>query len=72
MANEDYRPRVSIDVTEEQLQQIQKIPWGIRKYVLAKMLDDLIELFEKHGTPVLGAILNGNVRYGKEYSDGKD
>lgn len=69
---DDYRPRVTIEVTEDQFQRIQKIPWGVRRHVFAKIFEDFLALYENHGAPILGAILAGDVAYGKEYKSGND
>lgn len=70
--SDEYRPRVSVEVTPEQMQRIQRIPWGVRRHVFTRIFEDFLVLYEKHGEPVLGAIMAGHIKYGKEYSDGND
>lgn len=59
MAVEEYRPRLMVDLTEEQQRLLTKhIPWGSKKMIFNVVVDDLLSLCEKHGAPkVLGAFL---------------
>ena len=56
-----YRPRVVIEVTEEQFDKIRRyIPFGIRKSLFSVIIDSLIDAFEKTGgsTDIIAAILS--------------
>jgi hypothetical protein len=64
-AMNDYRLRVTIEVTEEQMFKLQRyIPWGIRRMLFSTIIDDLLEVIEKSekGPELLGAILSKSIR----------
>jgi len=64
MAKDTWRPRLSIDLTEEQYLKLQKIiPWGMRKIIYRKFTDALIKSVEDNGQRVLGAFLSGDVSH---------
>lgn len=47
----NYRPRLSIEITEESRNKLQKLlPHGTQKLVFQLIVDDLISLMEKHGS----------------------
>jgi len=47
----DYRPRLSVDITEEQARKLNRyLDYGMRKMLFGVILDDLFSLFEKHGS----------------------
>jgi hypothetical protein len=57
-ADADSRPRLSIDLTEEQAQALRLyIPWGLRKMVFHALIDLLIAAFEKGGPEVLLSVM---------------
>lgn len=58
-----YHPRLSINITEEQRSAIDRIfPWGTQSKVFGLIIDDLIELCEKHGAGVIiGAFLSRHI-----------
>ncbi len=62
--NDDYKPRFSFEVTEEQKIRSDKLlnTYGIRKAVMATILDDLLNLIEKHGQVIVGVLLDGAVK----------
>jgi hypothetical protein len=55
----DYTPRLSINITDEQQQKISRyFPWGTQKKVFGVILNDLLDLCEKHGADkVIGALV---------------
>ena len=55
----DYRPRLSINISEEQQRKLQKFfPWGTQRKIFGVILDDFLKLCENHGADyVLGAYL---------------
>jgi hypothetical protein len=61
---DEYRPRLAIDLTEDQKRQLDKhIPWGTKKAVFNVVVEDLIALCEKHGGgKVIGAFLQRRVK----------
>ena len=67
-----YRSRITLDISEEQARRLDKLPWGIRKHVFAPIVDQFLDLYEKHGEAFLGAVMARRVQFGKEYSDGDD
>lgn len=71
-SNPDYRPRVSFDVSEELYQRLQVLPWGAKRIVFERLVEDFISLYESHGIPVVGAVLSGDLKLGKEFPHGDD
>jgi len=59
----EYRPRLSIEITEKSKNKLAKlIPHGMQKIVFQLIVDDLIELMEKHGSgKVLGTFINRDI-----------
>lgn len=58
--NIDYRPRLSVDISEEHKKKLDLYldDWGRKKEVVAVILEDLFRLFEKHGSAVvIGALV---------------
>ena len=57
----DYR--LSIEITREQQLKMQKLfPHGTKKLVFNLIIDDFIQLMEKHGAgKVLGAFINRQI-----------
>ena len=59
----DYRPRLSIEITEEQNRKLkQLIPWGVKNQLFQVIVDDVIELIEKNGEIVIAAMLARKLR----------
>lgn len=57
----EYRPRLSVDLTEEQSKKLrQYIPWGLQKALFSAIIDDIISLMETDkGDKVIQAIVSG-------------
>jgi hypothetical protein len=57
------RPRLSVDITEEQDQKlVQYLDHGMRKVVFGLMIDDLLNLIEKHGAgKILGLMVERSI-----------
>ena len=55
----DYRPRLTVDITEDQFLQLQKhLERGVRRVVFQAIVADLLRLFEQHGAGiVIGALV---------------
>lgn len=62
------RPRLSIEITEDQSQKLWKlIPWGLKNQIFCVIVDDVIEMLEKHGEKFLAAVLSKKLSL-KDYS----
>jgi len=60
--SEDYRPRLSIEISEEQQSSLQRlIPWGLKNQVFSTIIDQLIPLLELKGSEVLALILTNDL-----------
>jgi len=59
--SDEYKPRFSFEITEEQQRRASRLltTYGLRKSVFSIILDDVLDLVEKHGQIVLGIILDG-------------
>ena len=45
-----YRPRLSIELTQDQSTRLRKlIPWGLKNQLFSVITDDVIRLAEQHG-----------------------
>ena len=54
----NYRPRLSIEITEEQNRKLkQLIPWGVKNQLFQLIVDDVIEMIEEHGEIIVAAML---------------
>lgn len=54
----DYKPRLNVDITEEQDSKLRKlIPWGIKHQLFSVIIDELIAILEEHGEMAIGAVL---------------
>jgi len=50
----NYKQRLSIDITPEQAQGLNKhLEYGMKKLLFHVIIDDLLALFEKHGAGVI-------------------
>jgi len=59
---EVYTPRLSVEISEETYLRMQnRIPWGLKSKVMVILLEDLLDLVEKHGDIVLAAIINRTI-----------
>lgn len=58
----DYTPRLSVEISEETYIRMQnRIPWGLKSKVMAILLEDLLDLIEKHGDIVLAAVISRTI-----------
>ena len=62
--NEDYRPKLSFEITDKQKQRLDKLltTYGIRKAILSVVLDDILDLVEEHGGVAIGILMSKQVR----------
>lgn len=68
MTHDEYRPRKSINVTEEQLEKLRElIPYGMHNLVFLALIDDLIEALECIGPELIGLIVRRQIKL-KDYS----
>lgn len=60
----DYRPRFSFDISPAQQRRASElfVSHGQRKALMSVVLDDLLDLIEKHGQVIVGLILDGQLR----------
>lgn len=62
MSDRGYRPRVVVEVSEEQLRDLNNlIPWGMRNTLMVKILDDLIDVVRTHGLIAVSLIIAGKL-----------
>lgn len=60
----EYRPRLSIEITEEQQSAIRDIdlPHGWQKAIFGKLIDDIIDLYNDYGTNALACLISGQAK----------
>jgi hypothetical protein len=59
----DYRPRLSIEITQAQHNALQKhIPWGLKNQLFSTIIDELIPLLEKRGDLVIALIIDRKLK----------
>jgi hypothetical protein len=56
---EERRPRLSFDITEEQMVRKNKlIPlYGLQRSIFSVILDDVLDLIEEHGLIICGSLI---------------
>jgi len=65
---EDYRPRLSIEISLEQSQALRNlIPWGLRRQLFQTIVDDVIRLTRSHGHTFIAAVLSSSIKL-EDYS----
>lgn len=58
-----YRPRLSIEITDEQSRKLkQLIPWGLKNQLFQLIIDDVIDMLESHGEIALAAIMSHKLK----------
>jgi hypothetical protein len=60
LLNEDYKPRFSFEITEEQKQRADKLltQYGLRKAIFGHILDDVLDLIEEKGGMAIGIMMS--------------
>ena len=59
-----YRPRLSVEITEEQQLALQKhLDFGMQKRLFSIIVDDVIKMLDKHGRHFLAAVTLHEVSY---------
>jgi len=63
----DQRAKFQIDITEEQrLRALKCFPeYGMRKAVMSRILDEVMDMIEEHGYIVVGIILDSGTNLRK-------
>lgn len=57
-----YRPRLSIEITEEQNKDLKAlIPWGVKNALFSIIIDDVIGKLKAHGTMFIAAVLQQKI-----------
>jgi len=64
MTEDEYRPRFSFEISEEQQKRISVVlnTYGLKKTIFSIILDDLLDMIEKHGNIVVGVILDKQLK----------
>lgn len=63
MSQTDYKPRLSIDITQEQYDRLQTlVPWGLRRQLFSFIIDDLLNLIETQGEAVIAVVLTRSLK----------
>jgi len=75
MSNEDYKPRLSIEIREDQQSALKNIfPHGTQRVIFHALIDGLIAIHAKGGFEALAPIMSGHLdvvqlaRAGREYT----
>lgn len=72
-----YRPRLSIEITEDQNADLKAmIPWGVKNALFSIIIDDVIKKLKAHGTIFIAAVLQQKITLDDytefEVEDGND
>ena len=60
----DWRPRLSVEITEEQSRALRDlIPWGLRRQLFQTIVDDIIRLARLHGHTFIAAVLSADIKF---------
>jgi hypothetical protein len=66
----DYRPRLSIELTHQQAEDLRRlIPWGLKNQLFSILIDDIIRLGRSHGQKFLAAVLAREIKL-EDWSEG--
>lgn len=59
MPSTQYRPRLSIDLTEEQRDALDRIlgQYGLQRAVFSVIVDDLIKSVDEHGPKIISGLV---------------
>jgi hypothetical protein len=62
-SNPDYRPRLSVEISEEQAKKLRHIiPHGLQGYLFRYIVEDLIALYEEHGPKIFTVLMERRVK----------
>lgn len=64
MANLEYKPRFAFEITEEQKERAFRLlsTHGQRRATFSPILDDVLDLIEKHGQVICGLIADSRAK----------
>lgn len=64
MAVDDYKPRFTFEITEEQKARADRLiaQYGLRKAIFGPILDDVLDLIEDYGGVAIGVIMSGKLK----------
>ena len=64
MTSEKYCPRFVFEISAEQQARSNRLlgQFGIRKAIFQAVLDDVLDMVEKHGDKFVGAVVSGMVK----------
>ena len=63
VSDDRQRPRLSIEITEEQNRDlIRLIPWGAKNPLFSAIVDDVIELLKTNGPMIIAMVLTKKLR----------
>ena len=63
MTENTYRPRLNIELTQKQYDDLQRlVPWGLKNELFLAVIDDLIELLEKGGEAAIAFLITRKIR----------
>lgn len=62
--NDEYRPRFSFEISEEQKARADRLldTYGLRKAVFGIILDDVLDLIDEYGGLAIGAVLSSKCK----------
>jgi len=62
--NDEYKPRFSFEITDEQKQRADKLitTYGLRKAIFQVVLDDVLDLIESYGGVAVGILMSGKAK----------
>ena len=63
MERKDWRPRLTIDVPSELLDEMsERFPWGTRNRILILACEQIVEAVKLHGEVVIYLLMNGKLK----------
>jgi len=63
MEDKIYRPRLSIDLTEEQQMELNRlITWGVKGKLFSVIVDDVIRCVKEYGQIFIAAVLTKAIK----------
>jgi len=66
MTDKPYRPRLSIELTEQQANELRNlVPWGVKNSLFQVIVDDVIKGIKEHGQIFIAALLERKIRLNK-------
>jgi len=70
-AKDSYIPRLSVDIREDQLKDLQDmLPYGVRRQLIEVILDSVIEMLKVNPGIVMGGLITKRLKFTVEIDDG--